>query len=133
MPKLVSTQLVLAILPRDYTRSGIWCSLATPMTDPAEIKSIIQRALATEPEGRRFFKERAIQRLAEVTETLQAEGVPNDVLAILGANALSRILGPSPMDIARSLFPIESLPDGAIPVYDRDPDVAEMVAKTEEE
>lgn len=70
----------------------------------------------------------ASEALLEIEAELVAQGVPESLLLYMRAVHRERwALRRAMHDMARNSFPVEPLPDGALPVYDREPDVASLV------
>lgn len=86
------------------------------LLQPPEISEQLPSA-DREAEGRRILNEASFRYLKEITLELQGKGIPDEVLAFMGAHAISRMRGPSMTDIARSMFPVEKLPQGALPFF----------------
>src|SRR5262245_66530929 len=100
-----------------------------PMT-PAEKQLLVQQVLKQAGQaldqhvGRAVLSE-SVERLREEIEAkLLAEGIPPSLLLYMRLASERRRLV---HDAARKMFPVESLPDGALPIYDRDPEVASLV------
>jgi hypothetical protein len=56
------------------------------------------------------FHKQAYKILAETAQQLQDDGVPDRFIAELTAIQLARLNRPSMTEIAKSMFPIESMP-----------------------
>jgi hypothetical protein len=98
------------------------------MTDltPEEKQSIVEAALKN-PRSEVFSKKHQMQMLAETNKRMLQEGVAVEVVAHMSAHAIGRMNQPSMMEIARKAFPVQELPMGALPIYDKDPEVAALV------
>jgi len=63
------------------------------------------------------LRQAAIKRWADTTQRLQEEGVDPAALAEISAIALARLTRPSYQELARALFPVDRIPDGAITCF----------------
>lgn len=82
--------------------------------DGKDIQELIKSCLLHDREP---LRQSAIRLLAETNERMLAEGIPEEIVAIMSARAISRLMGLSMSEIGRKLFPIEELPPGALPYY----------------
>lgn len=89
-----------------------------------EKQRLVQEALKRGEAGRASLRDSADRLRAEMEERLLAEGVPASLLIYMRLAQERRFL---PSRIARELIQVQSLPDGALPIYDRDPEVAAIV------
>jgi hypothetical protein len=97
-----------------------------------EKQAIVEAALR-QPPPQDAFRQAALKMLAEVDAQMLVAGVDPAIVAHMSAHAFSKIQGPSTMEIARSLIPIEPMPQGALPIYDRDPEVTDQVTPSEDD
>lgn len=87
--------------------------------DHIDIQKLIQSGAL---DSRDNFRQSSIRLLAETNERMLAEGVPVQIVAAMSARIMSRILRPSASEIARKMFPIQELPQGAVLYYGSEPE-----------
>lgn len=92
-----------------------------------EIRDRIVKEALKHPLTKEVFRQAAMDSLVETTRRLQDKGVPDIILAEMGAHALAKMNELSYSEIARSLFPVEPMPEGASPVYFSEPESPDPV------
>lgn len=97
------------------------------MPTQQEIQAVIEYASKGGPHKLREWVD---QMHAEIRADLEAKGVPPAVLDYMDARRRLRILT---SQVARNIFQVEHLPDGALPIYDKDPEVAQIVIQDDED
>jgi len=97
-----------------------------PETEPSDqIKALLVSKWRGERQPTFGARSEALRGKIEVD--LREQGVDEAIIQYMSAvNRARALLRPTPA-LARSLFPIERLPDGALPTYDGDPDVAGLI------
>ncbi len=96
---------------------------------PELVEAIINEAAERAKTGRNPLREMIDRAGAEADALAREYGLPEGFIAIQQA----RRNRPSNLDIIKACFPIQSLPDGAKPIYDRDPEVVDLVLKDSDE
>lgn len=87
-----------------------------PSLTEEEKQRIVAEALK-HPVTTETLRAAALKHWADTTQRLQEEGVDPTVLAEISAIALARLTRPSYQELARTLFPVDRIPDGAIPYF----------------
>lgn len=82
---------------------------------PAELELIVKQALEKRP----GFAELADRIRTEVEGRLREEGVPEVILQLMRSAQAERA---AYRDLARKLFPVQQMPEGALPFYDKAPE-----------
>ena len=85
--------------------------------DDKDLQELIKSSLL----GKESLRQSSIRLLAETNEKMLAEGVPAEIVAIMSARIMGRLMEPSMSEIARGLFPIQPLPPGAMAYCDSEP------------
>jgi flagellar motor switch protein FliG len=89
----------------------------SPELKAAIVAEFLQRS-RTEPNlklgGEEFHR--------EIEAKLRSEGVPEELIQYMSARHRERALLRPTAALARALFPIERMPDGALPVYYGEPE-----------
>lgn len=111
-------------------QSAKLCDVSSNLTqdsmDNKTKESIIKNALSN-PVSKDLFKKQAYKVLGEVAQDLREAGIPDQVIAEMTALQIARLNRPSTMELAKLLIPIEPLPSGALPIFDKAPEEVEEV------
>lgn len=84
---------------------------------PAELELIVKQAQEKGP-GLAGLADRI---RTEVEAKLREEGVPEVILQLMRSAQAERA---AYRNLARELFPVQQMPEGALPIYDKDPKVS---------
>jgi len=96
---------------------------------PEDAQRIVKQAL----EGRNPDLKKLGEGLRdEIEARLRADGVPEWMISYLRAVQEIRARTRASA-LVHSLIQVDQLPDGALPIYDRDPDVAGLVTDSEDD
>lgn len=97
---------------------------------PAEKQRLVEEVQKHQGAGRASLADSADRFREEVETKLLEEGVPASLLLYMrGVQEQRRLVH----EVAGKLFPVQPLPDGALPIYDRDPEVASIITDDDPE
>lgn len=91
---------------------------------PAEKQQLVQEVVRRGDAGRTALRESGERLLQEIEGKLLEQGIPADLILYMRER---REMRRAVSDIARKAFPVETLPDGALPIFERDLGVAAIV------